>query len=382
MTTAVNLINDGFNGSSPPSIFVGRYGYPKVNVGVLAPARETEDAWIYDAPEYWANKELGIKEIIKFRSSLINSRFVSNIKSFSGKLLDLSQEVAMASKPVDMEVYLTKKPKQEFHFENITMPMGPSAQLRKLKLTSNPKITNAVERVYGDTDLKAVNAIGYLYKKNFDLNSITKLLSIGVFGIKKNRKLVPTRWSISAVHDTLGKRLIKQIKDYQEINEYYFYSGGYLGNYYFILMTPNIWGYELFESYMPKSLWNPNQELAVATDIEYYDGRKEYASETTGGYYAARLPILEKLNNMKRQAGVIVFRFVTEEYTCPLGVWVVNEAVKKTLENVPLKSTDQKEILKDTANEVKKKFGYNLNVLIKKSKLLEMINTQMRLSSY
>ena len=61
--------------------------------------------------------------------------------------------------------------------------------------------------------------------------------------------------------------------------------------------------------------------------------RKKYAKETSGGYYAARLPIVEKLQNMKRKGNVLVFRFITEEYSVPLGVWVVREATRKALKD-------------------------------------------------
>ena len=34
--------------------FVGRFGYPNINVGILAPPEQREDAWLYDAPKYWS----------------------------------------------------------------------------------------------------------------------------------------------------------------------------------------------------------------------------------------------------------------------------------------------------------------------------------------
>ena len=32
--------------------FVGRYNYPDINVGILAPPEQEEDSWLYDAPKY------------------------------------------------------------------------------------------------------------------------------------------------------------------------------------------------------------------------------------------------------------------------------------------------------------------------------------------
>ena len=61
-----------FSGSSP-SPFVGRYGYPFVNVGVLSV--EERDSWVYDAPRYWADSDYDIQRVAGLRSALINSRF-------------------------------------------------------------------------------------------------------------------------------------------------------------------------------------------------------------------------------------------------------------------------------------------------------------------
>jgi hypothetical protein len=37
-------------------------------------------------------------------------------------------------------------------------------------------------------------------------------LSIGVLGLKKDKKLVPTRWAITATDDILAKKLLEKVK--------------------------------------------------------------------------------------------------------------------------------------------------------------------------
>ena len=102
-------VKEDFSGSAP-NVFVGRYGYPNVNVGILSPSEQVGDAWLYDAPRHWAEKDFGIRKIIDYRSSLVNSRYKMDVK-LRHKFLDVSQEVGMASKPVDIEVGLEAKPK-------------------------------------------------------------------------------------------------------------------------------------------------------------------------------------------------------------------------------------------------------------------------------
>src|SRR3989344_1784542 len=171
--------------------------------------------------------------------------------------------------------------------------------------------------------MKAVEGVNYLHKYGFDEQKLSQLLSIGIMGQKNRRVFVPTRWSITAIDDTLGKELLKKIRNYNTINEYRLYYGNYLGNHYFVLMFPEVINYELFETYMPGSVWNPSVKIQMSHDYEGFKGRTNYASNTVGGYYASRLGALELLNEIRRQASVLVFRFETPDYYLSLGVFVV-----------------------------------------------------------
>ncbi|MCG2717623.1 MAG: hypothetical protein L6408_02160, partial [Nanoarchaeota archaeon] len=324
-----DLTEKDFFGSSPAP-FVGQYGYPYINVGILSPPEVTNDAWKYDAPRHWAIRNYEIPQIVDYRSALINSRFKAQIKSSKNRFLELAQEIGMASKPVDVEVNLKKKPVITLKFTPDMAPMGPKGELKRAKATENPKIDRKVDKVVDDTDLKSVDAMLYLYKNKFDENFLSKILSIGTLGIKKNRRLVPTKWSITCVDDSLGKNFIKKIKDYR-VSDFKLYFGGYLGNYYVIMLFPEIWSYELFETYAPNASWNTSKEVQFTTDYESYGGRKKYAFNTSGGYYAARIPVLERLNQSKRQASVLALRFITGEYSVPLGVFVVRESSRNAM---------------------------------------------------
>jgi len=198
-----------------------------------------------------------------------------------------------------------------------------------------------------------------------DEHALTKLLSVGALGLGAKRKLVPTKWSITATDDMLGKKVRDEIRDFP-MADYRLYIGGYLGNYYLILLFPQSFSYELFES----SVRNEGP-LSWSTDHETTFGRKEYASETAGGYYACRLAILEKLKAMRKQATVLALRFITNEYTLPLGVWVVREATRKALASDPVILASKGDLLKHAINEVKERFGVNPSSLLGQSKVLQ-----------
>ncbi|MBI2112253.1 hypothetical protein HYT52_01835 [Candidatus Woesearchaeota archaeon] len=288
----------------------------------------------------------------------------------------------MASKPVELEVHLNKIPRLDIKLEKEVAPFGPASSLQKARITSNTKVDSRVERVVSDTDLKSAPGIISLYQKGFSENFLTKLISVGNTGLKKNRKLVPTRWSITAVDDTIGKNLISEIKDYPAGN-YHAYFGGGWGNYYLLLFFPEVWSYELFESYVNYQI-NPwsKKGYFYSTDYEDYKGRKVYAEETAGGYYANRLAVLEKLKELKRQGSVLALRFITSEYNIPLGVWVCREASRKSLMEKPIEFSSEELMLKYAQLLVQKKFGMDINILLKESKLLKMKREQQRLQKY
>jgi len=232
-----------------------------------------------------------------------------------------------------------------------------------------------------DDELKAVKGIDYLYDKGYDEHFLTKLISVGNLGLQQNRKLVPTKWSITAVDDTLGKKLIKEVKDYNEYN-YVAHFGGYLGNYYLILFFPEIWSYELFETYVGDPKKPRPGEIETATDYENYKGRKNYATNTVGGYYAARLGILEYLKKQKRQSSVLTLRFITNEYYMALGVWVVRQATRHALQSKPLEFSSKELMMKYASLLIKKKFSFNLNNLTDISMLLKEMRSQKKLTHF
>ncbi len=359
-----------------PNIFIGRYGYPNINVGILS----TEEYKEHDNPLLWSRENFQIPEIVDLRTALVNSSFKANVKTFNDKYLEMSKEISLAKKPVDVEISLKDKPFFRLNFQQDAAPHGPSVRLKKAQLTENPKIPRTIDKLSND-EVKSNEALSILYKKGYDEHYLTKILSVGNLGLKKEKRLVPTRWSITAVDDNIGKRLISEIKDYQEY-DYVAHFGGYLGNYYLILFFPERWSYELFETYLPKSLWNRMNQLQTVRDYEKYDGRKDYAKNTVGGYYAARLAILEYLKKKKRQASILTLRFVTDEYWAPLGVWVVREAVRKTLANKGINFSSKKLMLEYARKLMKKKYSFNVDLLLKRSLLLKEIKEQRKLSDY
>jgi len=321
------------SGASPPSVFIGRIGYPHVYAGPLVPP-VNEDTSLYDLPELWFGKT--IDEIVGFRSLLIRGKHRVHAQKFeqAGKIVEQTRELALAENSVDIELNLTRKPRGSIFMDDSVQPFGPSAPIRDLHI-GNARFENRIEKAYYDTDLRATQAVLELYNRGVMVTKIQKAFSVGAFGIKKNRRLVPTRWSITAVDDIVSKNLVEKVKTFPEINEYRVYESQYLDNVFEVLMIPAAWSYETMEAWYPGTVWNPNgRSTVIFSDWEGNNGRTTYA-QIGGCYYSARLAVCEQLVKERRQATVIVLREARPGYIMPVGVWQVRENVRNAMRQKP-----------------------------------------------
>jgi len=313
-----------FEGSSPPSVFIGAENYPKVYAGpMLSQEMESQS---YDSPERWLS-DFKRDEIINFRLNLLRCKQKICVTDVSGRFAQKMQEIALAGHSVYSHAEFDNLPRG-VSFSEEHAPFGPSAQLRSIE-TESPKWQKELERAYNDTDLHARDAVAELHKKGIEFTKIQKALSVGAFGNLKNRKMVPTKWSITATDDMLGKNTISDVKENDVIKDYRVYESAGMDNYFAVLMTPEVWQYEAIEAFINLL----DSRTFMFSDYENYFGRKAY-SDMGGCYYAQRFAIAEKLRENNEQAGAFVFREAYEGYI-PTGVWLCRELTKNALNNEP-----------------------------------------------
>jgi len=361
-------------GSSPPSVFVGRFGYPKVYIGPMVPPIIGNTS-IMDSPEQWAG--LSIDEIVNFRFQLVRGKYLTDVHNFEGRIIEQTQEIAMAKSCPDAEITFKNKPTGRMVLDDEIAPFGPSARIEQMDVNSI-RAEYQIEKAYYDGDLKSQDAVFRLYEKGLPVSQIQKSFSVGLFGIEKNRKFVPTRWSITAVDSTLGNILLDETKDYPVINEYRIYETTALDNRWIILMLPREWCYELIEAWYPKTIWNPDgKEIMMVSSHEFFKGRKTYA-EIGGCWYATRLATNEFLVKEKRQAGVVIFREAHAGYILPVGVWLTRESVREALKNKPMKFNTLEESLK----YISSKLDIPLSNWMKHSAILKEVKFQKRMSDF
>ncbi|MDD3421229.1 MAG: Nre family DNA repair protein [Methanocellales archaeon] len=374
----ISPLGDSIFGASPPSVFVGRVGYPNIQAGPLVPPLITaKEAPIYDDPSKWLGKD--IKDVIDLRSNLVRSNTGLNVKEpcvSTNRILAKIQELAMASMPVDTEVHFYKPIKKELRFDDVLSPMGPSGRIKTLKITENPSVPKKIDHLVFDTDVLAKDAIGELYKGDISTYHIGRLFSVGLLGRHDDRKLVPTRWSITATDDIIGRELITQVKTNPELDEIRVFSDQKFGNRFEILLLPRIFSFELIEIWLPKSTWAGNT-MWIGEDREGYDGRTTY-SHIAGGYYAARLGCLEYLEKIKKQALILIIREILPAYWAPLGSWVIRETVRNAMVQKPKRFDSVEEAIGDIAARIRTP----LSKWRQKAKFLELYKFQKTLADF
>ena len=376
LKSAPLMASEDIAGFSPPSVFIGRIGYPNVYAGPLVPPVD-EDTSLYDLPEQWFGRTMD--EIVGFRSLLVRGKYRVHVQRFNegGKIIDQTRELALAENSVDMELNLTKKPRGSIFMDDEVQPFGPSAPIRDLHL-GNARFEHRVEKAYRDTDLKAVQAVRELYGKGVLVTKIQRAFSVGAFGLEKNRRLVPTRWSITAVDDIISKDLVAEVKTFPEINEYRVYESFYLDNLFEILMIPAQWSYESMEAWYPGTVWNPNgTSTAIYSDYEGNNGRTTYA-QIGGCYYSARLAVCELLVKERRQATVVVLREARPGYIMPVGVWQVRENVRNAMRQKPFLF----KTLDDSLKFIAGRFEIPLRRWVLQSEILKNALFQKRITDF
>jgi len=334
-------------GPSPPQLFVGRYGYPDVRAGPSA-------SWLSDNDSEFAPSATGdpadlfgrpLEEVAARHANLITGGQRMKVQEAQrpGQMLETTQEIAMAAHSVDVEldfaspILIGRSPT----FDSMSTPLGPTGEVLRAEVVGHPSIPRKVDSIAGETDLLATDAMDELSASSIGEAHISRLLSSGVLGRESARRLVPTRWSITATDDMLGKRLWRRARDLPSIDKVLVYEATYLDNRFHIILTPGIWAFHMLEAWTRGSLWSDSG--GVIGDWEEMKPRAKYADRITGAYYAARLGVLEHMLSVGRSGACLIWRDIGEGYWAPVGVWLIRETVREAMKQPPKQFDSLKE---------------------------------------
>ena len=363
-------------GSSPPGVFVGRFGYPKVALGpLLSPLHGSTE--LLDTPEEWVGRS--VEEVVGFRTGLVRgtARFRVTDADRPGAMLERLQLLGLAVESVESEAEFRRPPRGHLALSDSSPPFGPSAPIEKVRLDVR-RVDPHLDRLSSDIHASARVAVEELYDRGVRVSRIQRAFSVGALGRQGRRRLVPTRWSITAVDDMVSKQLLETVRSLPELDEILLYPLTALDNRWLIAFLPGTYRYESIETWYPNTVWNPSPDRVVMMgDHEGFQGRTTYAS-IGGCYYAARLATAEALVRLHRQAGVVVLREVHPGEILPLGVWNVREHVRAALNRAPERLPD----LAALEQRIGTEFTIPLDRWLQASAVLHEARTQRRLDDW
>ena len=230
----IDLAKKGdIGGFTPPSTLVGEFNYPHVAVGVIFTT--DQNAAIYDAPKFWIKNGFDVSKIFSLRSTLVNARNNVNIRKPDSAYMQNVALATLSENELAVDLKLSHVHDGPSISKDLT-PHGFTAELSELKLAENVRLNKDLEKVYYDRDLKATEGMVYLYDNLINDDRISKALSVGAIGIK--RRIVPTKWAITAVDDTVGKNLLDEVKSYPKGGGFAIKTGTVLGNHYVFIFIP------------------------------------------------------------------------------------------------------------------------------------------------
>lgn len=332
---AVSLVKGtSVEGDTPPSLLVGEHGYPRVRIHyMIPPGARGEEAAYHEAPSTWSTRREPLSRIIDLRSRMVSATLRASVYDPWSLYEREISVAAVSSRPIDSEAQLARPPTPRLLFDGVSKPIGPSAPVARLRIASNPSLPKPVESAIWD-DEAASKAVVELYRRGVDVYMIQRMLSMGLLGMLRRRKLVPTRWAITAVDDILSRHLRERIRGYPEAGDVEVYYSEYLGNRFLIIVKPGPGSFEWIEAWHPSGVWTRGAGGLIYWRLIEDPRGKSSASD--GGFSAARLPVLEHLDSRRVRGDVVIIREILPSYYAPVGNWHIRETVRRAMEGGPI----------------------------------------------
>ena len=351
-------VDKDITGTSPPSVFIGSWNYPDIYAGPMVTAAHGNTS-IMDTPESWIPENKTQEEIIGYRLNLIRGKQRVNAGELNTSFIEKLQNISLSAASVESEAAFSCTPSGTAFSEEHT-PFGPSAPLDRFEIESG-RWDRDLEKVFYDTDMKSADAVIDLHRKGILFSNIQKAFSAGTMGCGRNRRLVPTRWAITACDTTIGDHLLSEVRKCQVIDTWRVHEFSSLHNNYAVILMPTDWQYEWSEAFLHIL---GNEELVFSD----HEGRKKKTvySHLGGCYYSCKMAVLEALAREQKQAGAIILREALHGYI-PMGVFNVRENVRNAMNQPSLEFED----IRAALAHISRKFTLPVSRFIEEGPLLQ-----------
>ncbi len=299
--------------------------------GVLASIEPDEWLSIYDHPESWRGFDR--ETVLSMRKHLY--RFVIPIDAREMQPEDYIhslQTISLSVAPVALGVEVSDLPPHRLHALGSQLPSSPIVQATSLEILSHPEISRVAERIC-KKDIPASEGVWQLLGYDYSLEQVTRWMSLGMLGRKKNRRIIPLRSAFKAVIDAFIDRSVIEFVEKETTETVRLYIENTCGDSFIVLSRPG----EPRVDYL--SIENTTDALARGVSLE---GPGHVASDPKTSVYAdhARYSAYRHMNETKLKSHIIIFHYSQKPQNRMLGPWLVRAGVHDALQTSPVRIDD------------------------------------------
>jgi len=255
------------------------------------------------------------REQVFYKLSHIFSPYIGS--NVPGGLNEEFYKIAISQSPLSVEAEFRGNSKDVFFFSNVERAFGNIGMLDKMEVLGDPDIPLYLIDIM-EEGLGYEQAIKKAYDNGATIDYISRLLSTGNLG--KPQRPMPSRWAKTTAYSVCSKYLADKVKRLPLANEAAVYHNNYLGNDYVLITLARPWEFEMFERWLPNSLWTVGEEAPIYIhEHETYNGVSDQAMREGGSYYSGRLGVCELLMREGVQAACLVIYSPRPENSVPFG---------------------------------------------------------------
>lgn len=203
---------EGFGASA----IVGEKNYPNLKVHNVS--NSNEDNSFFKTSDI---VKRDYSDIIKLKArNILGSTNDTYIKKTNDRINKELQDIYKSKNAIEFNSEF----ENELRFDKVLVNkvsgiVGSRNPLLSLKANENTSTSKKIEK-YTANDIKSREAIISLYEKGVNEHQIINLLALGSFGMQMNKKMVPTRWAITAYDQTIEKHLHKKLVAHRPVEKY------------------------------------------------------------------------------------------------------------------------------------------------------------------
>jgi hypothetical protein len=308
---------------SPPGIFTESSRYPIMWAGVLGTVQPSEWLSIFDHPEAW--RGLDRKAILRMRQQLYRFVLPVDAKEMTPhSVVDSLQTVALSVSPIAIEVDSPHLPRSELKGIGGQSPMGQLIKCKSLEIVSNPEISRVAKRIC-DKDVPSAESVWQLLDYDYTLDQVARMMSVGLLGHKKRRRLVPLRSAYKAVIDSYLTNAVMNLVESPLSSSIRLHASTLHGDSFTVLLRPG----EPRVDYLRLESFNGLNTLRTS-----FEGLETQATDPKTSVYAdhARFSAYRNMIGNTESSHIVIFHQCRDPHNLILGPWVARAGVRYALD--------------------------------------------------